>query len=559
MEALDASQKVSVGAGRGPPRPRWLFPPWPGPLTREAKTSQIQRFLGFDSDGPRTTPTWAEHSPPWLDLRRSIVFYAGDMAAGTDRRDLVELHEAELQRWLETTDLIVVANRLPLRVDDQDASPAWVPSPGGLVAALSPALRSAERATWVGWGGAPGPTPSLGDRGGVSIVPVVLDAVQIEKYYEGFSNATIWPLYHDSIETPMYHRSWWDSYVEVNQRFTDSVVAVAPPGAVVWVHDYQLQLVPEMLRAQRGDVKIGFFLHIPFPAPELFLRLPWRSQIIRGILGADVVGFQTEVARDNFLTVVERTTRAMVDRPLVSIDGRSCRVDSFPIGIDADRIIDAATSDATARRVEELRVLFRQPRKVILGVDRLDYTKGIELRLRALQEMLADGRIDPAETVIVQIAEPSRGGTRGYGRIKTEVERISGGINGDHAQLGRPVLEYHHRSVDLEELVALFRLADVMLVTPFADGMNLVAKEYVAARTDLRGVLVLSEFAGASRELTAALLVNPYDINGVKEVIEHALAMPPEEQEARMRILNDAVQANTVAAWAESFLRLLVS
>jgi alpha,alpha-trehalose-phosphate synthase [UDP-forming] len=485
------------------------------------------------------------------------VFYARDMASKANRNDLAELDEADLQRRLDATDLVIVANRLPIRVEDHDGTPTWVPSPGGLVAALSPALRSAERATWVGWGGVTGATPPLEAEDGLTIVPVSLDAVQVEKYYEGFSNATIWPLYHDSIETPMYHRSWWETYVAVNKRFTDTVEEVAPKDAVVWIHDYQLQLVPEMLRARRPDVKIGFFLHIPFPAPELFLRLPWRSQIIRGILGADLVGFQTEVAKDYFLSVVERTTSATVTENFVEIDGRSCRVDSFPIGIDFDRIIDAATSETTALRVEELRRLFGNPEKVILGVDRLDYTKGIELRLRALRELLADGRIDAAETVIIQIAEPSRGGTRGYGRIKTEVERLSGGINGDYAALGRPVLEYHHRSVDLEELVALFRLADVMLVTPFADGMNLVAKEYVAARTDLRGVLVLSEFAGAARELSSALLVNPYDINGVKETIVRALEMPVDEQEARMRVLNEAVQSSTVAAWADSFLKLL--
>ena len=481
------------------------------------------------------------------------------MVPRATRNDLNELDEADLQHRLKDLSLTIVANRLPVRADVVDGGLRWVPSPGGLVSALTPALRSAGTPTWVGWADASGELPSSDEFEGFTIVPVDLTPLEVEKYYEGFSNATIWPLFHDSIETPSYHRSWWDAYVRVNQRFSETAAKVAAQDSIVWVHDYQLQLVPQMLRRLRPDLKIGFFLHIPFPAPELFLRLPWRADIVRGVLGADVVGFQTVVSKEYFLSAVERTSEALVDEGVVTIHDRRVTVDAFPVGIDFDRIIDAATSAATTARVAELRHIFGDPKHVILGVDRLDYTKGIELRLRALLELLADGRIDPKETVIIQIAEPSRGGTRGYARIKREVEQIAGGINGDHADLGRPLLEYHHRSVALEELVALYRFADVMLVTPFADGMNLVAKEYAASRTDYRGVLVLSEFAGAAQELSDALLVNPYDINGVKDTIVRALAMAPEEQEYRMRALNQAVQSSTVAAWADSFLKLLVA
>jgi len=466
--------------------------------------------------------------------------------------------EVDLSRLLNDTQLTIVANRLPVRAELNDGVITWIPSPGGLVSALTPALKGAGRPTWVGWADTTGHVPSSAVEDGFVIVPMSLNEVQIEKYYEGFSNATIWPLYHDSIEAPTYHRSWWDTYVEVNQSFADKVAEVAEVGSIVWVHDYQLQLVPEMLRHRRPDLRIGFFLHIPFPAPELFMRIPWRAHIVRGILGADVIGFQTEVARGNFVAAVERTTGVTLQGDSLSIGPRQIRVGVFPIGIDFDRIIAAATSEQTDARVDSLRELFGNPAHVILGVDRLDYTKGIELRLRALRELLSDGRIDPADTVIIQIAEPSRGGTRGYDRIKTQVEQIAGGINGDHADLGRPLLEYHHRSVELEELVALYRFADVMLVTPFADGMNLVAKEYVAAQTDARGVLVLSEFAGSAQELTAALLVNPYDINAVKDTIVRALEMSTDEQELRMGSLNQAVRGSTVAAWADSFLKLLV-
>lgn len=481
------------------------------------------------------------------------------MRPDAERNDLTESDEADLQHRLKNSSLTIVANRLPVRAEVVEDGLNWVPSPGGLVSALTPALRSAGTPTWVGWADASGELPSSDQYEGFKIVPVDLTALDVEKYYEGFSNATIWPLFHDSIEIPTYHRSWWESYVTVNQKFADSVAKVAQPNSIVWVHDYQLQLVPQMLRRERPDLKIGFFLHIPFPAPELFMRLPWRADIVRGILGADVVGFQTNVSKEYFLSAADRTANVAVAEGVVTIEGRQVTVGAFPVGIDFDRIIDAATAEATTKRVAEMRHLFGDPKHVILGVDRLDYTKGIELRLRALLELLEDGRIDPKETVIIQIAEPSRGGTRGYARIKREVEQIAGGINGDHADLGRPLLEYHHRSVALEELVALYRLADVMLVTPFADGMNLVAKEYAASRTDLHGVLVLSEFAGAAQELSAALLVNPYDINGVKDTIVRALAMPPEEQEERMRTLNREVQSSTVAAWADSFLKLLVT
>jgi alpha,alpha-trehalose-phosphate synthase [UDP-forming] len=465
--------------------------------------------------------------------------------------------EVDLSSRLNDTQLTIVANRLPVRAELRDGTIHWIPSPGGLVSALTPALKGAGRPTWVGWADTSGHVPSSAIEDGFVIVPMSLTEVQVEKYYEGFSNATIWPLYHDSIEAPTYHRSWWDTYVEVNQSFAAKVAEVAEKDSIVWVHDYQLQLVPELLRQMRPDLRIGFFLHIPFPAPELFMRIPWRTQIVRGILGADVIGFQTEVARGNFAAAVERTTGMAVQGDAVKIGARQVRIGVFPVGIDFDRIIDAASSARIKERVEVLRELFGNPAHVILGVDRLDYTKGIELRLRALRELLSDGRINAADTVIIQIAEPSRGGTRGYDRIKTQVEQIAGGINGDHADLGRPLLEYHHRSVELEELVALYRLADVMLVTPFADGMNLVAKEYVAARTDSRGVLVLSEFAGSAQELTAALLVNPYDINAVKDTIVRALEMTTDEQELRMETLNHAVQSSTVAAWADSFLRLL--
>ena len=451
-------------------------------------------------------------------------------------------------------DLVIVANRLPMAAERSGDGLVWETSPGGLVAALAPAIEGATNATWVGWSGIVGetPVPDLFDH--LRVVPVPLSELDVERYYEGFSNGCIWPLYHDSIEYPAFRRPWWDSYVSVNQRFAEEVARTARPNSRIWIHDYQLQLVPKMLRDLRPDLWIGFFLHIPFPSPEIFMRLPWRRQIVEGILGADMVGFQTPLATQDFRVVARRLTGAARAGANLELAGREILVDSFPIGIHVERFESIANEPETADRMAALRTLLGNPEQIILGVDRLDYTKGIELRLRALRELLDEGRIDPRKTAMIQVAEPSRGGTRGYARIRTEVERLAGGINGDFGSMGVPVIHYQHQSVPIDDLVALFRIADVMLVTPFADGMNLVAKEYVAARTDFEGVLVLSEFAGAAVELKEAIMVNPYDIEGVKDAIITALSMEPQEQRRRMKALARRIQANPVSRWAASFL-----
>ncbi len=455
------------------------------------------------------------------------------------------------------SDLVVVANRLPVRQVRNRGASSWAISPGGLVAALSPALRSVDRASWVGWTGAPGDAPAPFVHEGIGLIPVRLSRADVQLFYEGFSNGTLWPLYHDAIAAPEFHRTWWDAYVLINRRYAEAAARAAAPGAMVWVHDYQLQLVPGMVRELRPDVRIGFFLHIPFPARELFLRLPWRTQIAEGLLGADVIGFQTSVTAHNFRHVVPRVTDATVTGKFVHHQGRRILVDDLPIGIDAARYDEAARTPATLARVAELRELFHEPRTVLLGIDRLDYTKGIELRLRAVRELLDEDRLDRATTVIVQIAEPTRGNVHGYADIRAEVERLVGEINGRFAEFGHQVVHYRHQGVPFEEVVALYRLADVMLVTPFRDGMNLVAKEYVASRVDGTGTLVLSEFAGASFELKRAMLVNPYDVDAVKDTIEAAVHLTDDEQRRRMRSMRRVVRSNDAATWAATFLDCL--
>jgi len=460
-------------------------------------------------------------------------------------------------RAKEISDLVIVANRLPIQATSSDGDHGWQQSPGGLVTALSSALTRSQRNLWVGWSGLSEPVIVPDSLNEISLRGVEMSASEVAGHYEGFSNGCLWPLYHDSIEQPGFHRTWWDAYRSVNKRFADVVAVEAPPASIVWIHDYHLQLVPSLLRELRPDLRIGFFLHTPFPAPELFHRLPWRSQIVHGILGADVVGFQTRSATRNFRSVAVGLIGARPDGRRLRVDGRAVLVDTFPIGIDPAPISNAAGSPQVHDRIEQLRAVLGGPRQVLLGADRLDYTKGIQLRLKAIRELLDEQRLDPSNTAVVQIAEPSRDGTRGYARIRQEVEQLAGGINGDYSRLGAPLVHYMHRSVDQAELVALFRMADVMLVTPFADGMNLVAKEFVAARTDLRGTLVLSEFAGAAVELGDALLVNPYDIESVKSTIVAALQMPAAEQERRMSSMRAVVNHATVERWATRFLSRL--
>ncbi|OBH41000.1 trehalose-6-phosphate synthase [Mycobacterium intracellulare] len=468
------------------------------------------------------------------------------------------------------SDFVVVANRLP--VDREllpDGSTAWKRSPGGLVTALEPLLRR-RRGAWVGW---PGVVDEDVDHEDEPIVqedlelrPVKLSADDVAEYYEGFSNATLWPLYHDVIVKPIYHREWWDRYVVVNRRFAEATSRAAARGATVWVQDYQLQLVPAMLRDMRPDLTIGFFLHIPFPPVELFMQMPWRTEIVEGLLGADLVGFHLPGGAQNFLFLSRRLIGANTTRGAVGVrsrygevelESRVVRVGAFPISIDSSALDQTARHRDIRRRAKEIRAELGNPRKVLLGVDRLDYTKGIDVRLKAFSELLAEGRAKRDDTVLIQLATPSRERVDSYQQLRNDIERQVGHINGEYGEVGHPMVHYLHRPVPRDELIAFFVAADVMLVTPLRDGMNLVAKEYVACRSDLGGALVLSEFTGAAAELRQAYLVNPHDLEGVKDAIEAALNQPVEEGRRRMRSLRRQVLAHDVDRWARSFLDAL--
>lgn len=475
----------------------------------------------------------------------------------------------------EKVDFVVVANRLPIdMVQLPDGTTEWKRSPGGLVTALEPLLRR-RRGAWIGWPGVPQDPPRLGDdapaddpvdQEGMHLIPVRLSATDVEQYYEGFSNAALWPLYHDAIVKPIYHRQWWERYVEVNRRFAEATASTASHGATVWIQDYQLQLVPKMLRMLRPDLNIGFFLHIPFPPVELFMQMPWRSEIIDGLLGADLVGFQLPGGAQNFLILARRLAGANVSRASVGVRSRfgtvqvgfrSVKVGAFPISIDSTEIDHYARTKAIRQRAHEIRSELGNPRKILLGVDRLDYTKGIDVRLRAFSELLAEQRVNRANTVLVQLATPSRERVESYQEMRESIERQVGHINGEYSEVGHQVVHYLHRPMPRDELIAFFVAADVMLVTPLRDGMNLVAKEYLACRSDLGGALVLSEFTGAAAELRQAYLTNPHHPQGVKDAIEAALNQTPEEGRRRMRALRRQVLTHDVDLWARSFLDAL--
>ncbi|WP_298229678.1 trehalose-6-phosphate synthase [Gryllotalpicola sp.] len=456
-------------------------------------------------------------------------------------------------------DLVVVSNRLPVDYQPGAAdSEQWRPSPGGLVTALEPVLRE-RGGVWVGWPGVADLEVGPFEIDGMPLIPVPLSEQDVERYYEGMANGTLWPLYHDVIVSPEYHRQWWEAYLEVNRRFAEAALAVAAPGATVWVHDYQLQLVPRMLRDARPDLVIGFFNHIPFPAHGLFSQLPWRRQIVEGLLGADVVGFQRTADASNFRRAVQRLTHLRIRGDLIELpqEGREVLARPFPISIDAGAYQELAKRPDIWARAKEIRRELGDPKVVLLGVDRLDYTKGILHRLKAFGELLEDGDLDVADVALVQIAAPSRERVESYKHLREEVEMMVSRVNGDFSSLGRPPITYLHQGYPRDEMVAFYLAADVMLVTALRDGMNLVAKEYVASRVDLHGALVLSEFAGASDELRQAVLVNPHDIDGLKAGILQAARMPPGEQARRMKAMRRRVISHDVQRWSATFLGAL--
>jgi trehalose 6-phosphate synthase len=465
-----------------------------------------------------------------------------------------------------TFDLVVAANRLPVdRVVDDEGNGSWQRSPGGLVSAMEGALADRE-AAWVGWAGEPGPAPEPFMQGTLLVHPIPLSAREIEEYYEGFCNDTLWPIYHDVIVPATFHRQWWNAYRSVNRRFAEAVAEVAAPGATVWVHDYQLQLVPAMVRELRPDLRVGWFDHIPFPPVELFAQLPRRAALVEGLLGADFLGFQRTADAENFLRACRRLLGLNTRGHTVTFAPagensapRTVRVAAIPISVDFRGLSALADTPEIQARAAEIRASLGDPEILLLGVDRLDYTKGIRHRLKAYGELLQEKAVAPPGVTLMQVAMPTRERVDAYRVLRDEVERTVGQINGEYEVLGSTPIHYLRHSYPREEMAAMFVAADVMLVTPLRDGMNLVAKEYVSCRNDLGGALVLSEFTGAWHELHQAFICNPHDIEGVKQTILRAIHASDDERRRRMRAMRKRVADHDVQRWASRFLDALAA
>lgn len=461
--------------------------------------------------------------------------------------------------------LLIVSNRLPVTVERRGGELSYRPSVGGLATGLSSYTDSTSRETrWVGWPAISTLRLDAAERGQMRETlsadhhsePVFLTERDISDYYYGFSNRTLWPLFHNFTGNVEYDNSTWRAYERVNAKFADAVAEVACEDDTIWVQDYQLLLLPKMLRQRLPNAAIGFFLHIPFPCFETFRMLPWRKRIVEGILGADLIGFHTYDYARYFLTSARNLSGLPEQHGELHVDGRRVLVDAFPMGIDFERYSQESRSRASAREVAEIRSS-EGTRKLVLSIDRLDYTKGIPRRLEAFDALLEQHPEWRERVTLVLVAVPSRSQVKEYRALKEDVDRLVGRINGRWGTIGWTPVRYLYRSLPFGRLIGLYAGADVAFVTPLRDGMNLVAKEYCAARRDLGGVLILSEMAGASKELGEAILVNPNDIDELVASLVQAMEMPKEEQAERMRALRHRIKRYDVFRWVNDFMSRL--
>ncbi|HEX6900297.1 MAG TPA: trehalose-6-phosphate synthase [Thermoanaerobaculia bacterium] len=463
--------------------------------------------------------------------------------------------------------LVVVSNRLPIVLEKKDGGWGLKPGSGGLVSALAPVL-SHRGGVWVGWPGMPlergGAWEKVLESGyrerGYDLIPVLLSDEEVKGFYEGFSNAILWPLFHDLLGQCNFDPSFWYAYLTVNERFADCVLRQSRDGDFVWVQDYQLIHVAEFIRRKNERLKIGFFLHIPFPPLDILLKLPWRGQILKALLAYDLIGLQTPRDTRNFLTCLQNLVPEVeIDEsgPVAEIHlgPRIVRVGSFPIGIDFRAYEEAALAEDVAARMVELRNRIG-PAGIILGVDRLDYTKGLLERLKAYRNALQRHRELREKVLLFQVVVPSREGVPEYQVLKAEIERLVGEINGEFSIAGWVPVHYHYKSLAKRDLFSLYRMARICFVTSIKDGMNLVAKEFCACQVDGCGVLVLSEFAGAAAQLQdGALLVNPHDIEGMADALKTAFGMDQGERRRRMETMREISREQDIFWWVDYYFQ----
>ncbi|WP_217606294.1 bifunctional alpha,alpha-trehalose-phosphate synthase (UDP-forming)/trehalose-phosphatase [Chitinophaga sp. GbtcB8] len=455
---------------------------------------------------------------------------------------------------------IIVSNRLPVRTTEKDGEYVLAPSEGGLATGLGSIYRDGHN-VWIGWPGLEVTEQKDQDRiqrelATMNLKPVYLTQDEINNYYEGFSNETLWPVFHYMATYARYEQSYWDCYYRVNEKFRDVILETAEPGDIIWIHDYQLLLLPGMIRTALPDISIGFFLHIPFPSFELFRLLPWRAELLDGMLGADLLGFHTFDDSRHFINAVTRLLPINASSNVLMVNDRAVIAEPFPMGIDYERYGSMVSNPDVKDQLKQLKDNFNDI-KMILSIDRLDYSKGILQRLQAYELFL---QLHPEYTekiVLYMIVVPSRDNVPQYIYLRDEIDKLVGGINARFRTINWHPVHYFYRSFPIETLSALYHFADIGLVTPMRDGMNLVSKEYVASRTNNDGVLILSEMAGASRELIDSLIVNPNNIGAITRAIEEALVMPKPEQYRRMKQMRQVVAKFNIAHWVKLFMTRL--
>lgn len=457
--------------------------------------------------------------------------------------------------------LIIVSHRLPVRAEVTAAGVILQPSSGGLATGVRGAIKD-HNALWIGWPGELPPLDADGQRAldrslaGIGLAPVYLDGSDLHEYYDDIANAVLWPVLHGQIDQLPLDLTGWEGFVRANRKFAQAVAEEYRPGDLIWIHDYQLALVPQFVREQHPEAAIGYFLHVPFPPYDTFNILPWREEMLRGILGADLVGFHTTGYVHQFAAALQRTLGIDVEIDRFRHAGREIRLGAFPLGVDAAEWSARSHDPGVVAEAAALRK-DAGPRKLLLGVDRLDYTKGIRRRCMAVERLLESGDVSPEAIRFVQVTVPSREGVEAYDELRRQVDELVGRINSRWGTATSVPIHHMHQELSVSELSALYLACDVLLVTPLRDGMNLVAKEFIATRADGDGVLVLSEFAGAASELGEALDVNPYDLPGMAATIGRALNMPEADRRARMAALRERVMSYDAAAWAEDFVARL--
>jgi len=460
--------------------------------------------------------------------------------------------------------LLIVSNRLPVTIQKRGSDLHVTQSVGGLATGLG-SIYAKLNAMWLGWPGISGRNLSQPDREKIIRIlkdiqcePVFLSDSEFEKYYNGFCNKAIWPLFHYFSHYAEYNPAFWKGYVKVNKKFCDAVCAVAEDGDQLWIHDYQLMLVPGMLREKIPDATIGYFLHIPFPQYELFRLMPWRREILEGLLGADLIGFHTIEYATYFFNCVRRILGYEQEMTWIKAGERQIRVDTFPMGIDYERFSVHENNPDLKKEILRIRHYVTSD-KILLSIDRLDYSKGVPLRLKAFDHLLETHPELKEQVTLILVAVPSRIKINQYAELRHEVDQLVGRINGKHATIGWTPVRYLFKSLPFIRLLALYSIADIALVSPVRDGMNLMAKEYLATKSSGDGMLILSEFAGAAKELGEAILVNPNNIAEFSEAIYQGLTLPEPERRTRVKTMQERLRRYDLTRWTNDFLDVLES